>query len=154
MRLEPEWAFVSDQVMGGISDGRVIFEGDIATLTGSVSLENNGGFIQMAFDLSEDGEAQDLSDWTGFAMEVLGNGQNYEIRVRTSQLSRPWQSFKYEFATKPEWKSLLVPFADLKPHRTEAVFDPAKTRRIGILAIGAAFDAEISVANLRLYDEP
>ena len=47
------WAFISDQVMGGISTGRVTFtshEGaNYAQLEGTVSTENNGGFIPVSY---------------------------------------------------------------------------------------------------------
>ena len=45
-----EWEFISDQVMGGISTGSFSFlkekEKNFIRLIGSVSTENNGGFIQ------------------------------------------------------------------------------------------------------------
>ena len=44
------WEFITDQVMGGVSTGNVSFmteEGpNYARMTGTVSLQNNGGFIQ------------------------------------------------------------------------------------------------------------
>ena len=47
---EQRWRYVSDQVMGGVSTGQVVYaqEGDVsyAHMTGTVSTENNGGFIQ------------------------------------------------------------------------------------------------------------
>lgn len=48
---ESRWAFFSDQVVGGVSEGRVTFEQadgqPILRLTGMVSTENRGGFIQV-----------------------------------------------------------------------------------------------------------
>ena len=45
------WQYVSDRVMGGVSDGQVTLEQDgemyYARLTGNVSTKNNGGFIQL-----------------------------------------------------------------------------------------------------------
>ena len=45
------WQYISDQTMGGISDGQAILEKDgemlFARLTGNVSTANNGGFIQI-----------------------------------------------------------------------------------------------------------
>ena len=45
-----DWEFISDNVMGGISFGKLQFISEegytFARLTGKVSLENNGGFIQ------------------------------------------------------------------------------------------------------------
>ena len=48
---ENEWTYIADNVMGGISDGRVEFNlvdsNVYALLSGNVSTENNGGFIQI-----------------------------------------------------------------------------------------------------------
>jgi len=155
MELSPNWEFVSDRVMGGVSEGQVSFtERDgrqVATLTGTVSLENNGGFVQMALDPDPRGGTFDASDWTGIMIEVRGNGESYEVRLRTSQLTRPWQSYRMGFKAEDQWQTVRFPFAEFAPHRTDLPFDPATLRRIGILAIGRAFEAEVSVASLRLY---
>ena len=46
------WRYVSDRVMGGVSDGQVFLEQDgnviYARLTGNVSTRNRGGFIQLS----------------------------------------------------------------------------------------------------------
>ena len=48
---QKNWEFISDQVMGGVSFGdyKIISEENVSfiRLTGFVSLENNGGFIQV-----------------------------------------------------------------------------------------------------------
>ena len=41
------WAYLADTVMGGVSQGRAEFSSDALRLTGKVSTENNGGFIQV-----------------------------------------------------------------------------------------------------------
>ncbi len=50
------WQYVSDRVMGGVSDGQVTLEQDgdmyFARLTGNVSTANNGGFIQLRAGVS------------------------------------------------------------------------------------------------------
>ena len=50
------WRFFADTVMGGVSTGQISFLSEsgiqYAQMTGSVSTENNGGFIQMRTDLS------------------------------------------------------------------------------------------------------
>lgn len=155
MELDPDWKFVADDVMGGKSHGgmsREMFQGrDAAVLRGDVSLDSNGGFIQIAFDLLADGAGFDASNWDGIELEVWGNGERYDIRLRTDQLTRPWQSFRKEFATAQQWQVLQVPFDSVMPHRTDAIFDPAKLRRVGILAIGREFQAELAVAKVKLY---
>ncbi|MGB3408022.1 MAG: CIA30 family protein [Jannaschia sp.] len=154
MQLSPDWEYVADTVMGGVSQGRIIREelaGRAATrLTGLVSLDNNGGFVQMAFDLLRDGSAFDASSFSGLEMEVLGNGETYDLRLRTDQLTRPWQSFRAEFVATSDWTKVRLPFDTFEPHRTGVMFDPACLRRIGVLAIGRAFEADVAVASVRL----
>ncbi len=150
MDLSPRWEFVADTVMGGVSRGALISDTvdgrKAARLTGTVSLDNNGGFLQMAFDVQAD-----MSSWTGIEIDVRGNGEAYDLRVRTDQLTRPWQSFRATFVAARTWTPVRVPFADLVPHRTDAAFNPERVRRIGILAIGRVFDADIAVSGVRLY---
>ncbi|KIN61182.1 Complex I intermediate-associated protein 30 [Sulfitobacter noctilucae] len=155
MNLSPVWEYVADTVMGGVSTGQIepiAMDGMIATrLTGDVSLDNDGGFVQMAFDLRPDGAALDASAFTGIEITVRGNDEPYDLRLRTDQLERPWQSFRTDFQATPEWQTLRIPFASVTPHRTDVLFDPARLRRIGVLAIGREFHADITVAQIGFY---
>jgi hypothetical protein len=76
-----QWAGFTDRVMGGVSSGslaREQFQGRTANvLRGSVSLENNGGFIQMATNLAREeveSPAVDASAYEGVELEVLCQG--------------------------------------------------------------------------------
>jgi len=155
VELSPNWEYVSDRVMGGVSSGGL--QADTvdgrqgARLRGQVSLDNNGGFVQMAFDLAQGGSAFDASDWTGIAFDVLGNGEQYEVRLRTTALTRPWQSFRAPFETEMKWRTIKIPFDSFEAHRTQAPFDLSQLRRVGILAIGRVFEADITIAGVRFY---
>ena len=154
MELDPQWEYVSDGVMGGVSRGGLT-RSEVAgrqamRLTGDVSLDNNGGFVQMAFDLVPGGGVFDASGWDAVEIDVHGNDQVYDLRLRTDQLSRPWQSFRTDFVARPEWQTLTFPFATFEAHRTDARFDPARLRRIGLLGIGRVFHADVSVGAVRL----
>jgi len=155
MQLDPKWEFIADTVMGGVSTGTVseeTFEGrGAAVLRGEVSLDNDGGFVQMAFDLHEHNASEDVSLWDGIEVTVWGNGETYDLRVRTTQLTRSWQSFRTEIPTKPEWQTLRIPFEKLIAHRVDAVFDPICLRRIGIVAIGHEFSALVAVSSIGFY---
>lgn len=150
MQLSPQWEYVSDQVMGGVSCGALRIEdgGDrpVAHLTGRVSLENNGGFIQMAFDLAED-----AAGFEGIALEIRGNGQAYDVRLRTTDLTRPWQSFRTQVTATRDWQTHRLAFDVFSKHRTDAAFEARGLRRIGILGIGREFDVDIEVARVNLY---
>jgi len=154
MQLEPDWEYVADTVMGGVSVGQLSQEEvagrNAARLTGEVSLDNNGGFIQMAFDLAQ-GEVLDASDWQGIEVELRGNGATYEMRLRTDALTRPWQSYRAEFMAGDAWQTLRLPWADFEPRKTDVPFDPARLRRIGILAIGSEMQADVAVSAIRFF---
>ncbi|KIC51432.1 hypothetical protein RA29_03215 [Tateyamaria sp. ANG-S1] len=154
MELSPDWEYVADTVMGGVSSGQATFEvvkgREAVRLTGLVSLENNGGFVQIAFDLAG-GAVFDASGYAGVALDVLGNGETYDLRLRTDALTRPWQSFRSEFVALDEWTTLRIPFTAFEAHRTDVSFDPSRLRRIGILAIGREMQADIAVSGVRFY---
>lgn len=155
MKLNPEWEYVADSVMGGVSEGGLqqeMYRGRMATvLRGAVSLENNGGFVQIAFNLRPDGTGFNASDWDGVELVTCGNGERYDIRLRTDQLTRPWQSYRTEFTAGSQWQALRIPFATFISHRTDAIFDPSQLRRIGLLAIGREFQAELAVVGICFY---
>lgn len=148
------WELVADTVMGGVSAGRMTREtidGRAAVrMTGTVSLENDGGFLQIALDLAPDGRPVDASAFTALPLTVRGNGERYNVHLRTADVVRPWQSYRHGFEAGPEWRDLVLPFAAFVPHRIEAPLDASALRRIGIVAIGRAFEADVAVARLAL----
>ncbi len=149
------WQLVADRVMGGVSSG-VMRREEIAGRPGlrmraDVSLENNGGFVQIALDLAADGGLVDASQWVGIEIDVLGNGEPYNLHLRTADVVRPWQSYRREFVATPDWRTVQLPFASFEPHRIDAPLDPARLRRLGLVAIGRAFVADVAVAGLRFY---
>ena len=154
IKLSPTWEYVSDAVMGGISTGmlQTTYIKGLKTvrLTGKVYLENNGGFIQMAFDLKPDGHPFDASAWSGIEIDVIGNSENYDLRLRTDELIHPWQSYRLCFRATKKLTSIQLPFRNFEPHRTEIQLDTRRLRRIGVLAIGRAFEADVAVAAIRL----
>lgn len=150
-----QWQLLSDAVMGGVSAGRMsrsLLDGRPANrMEGRVSLENNGGFLQMAVDLAPDGDTLDASGYAGIAIDVLGNNEEYGLHLRTSELSRPWQSYRSSFMAVPQWREIRCPFSGFVPHRTETPLNLRLLRRLGVVAIGRAFTADVAVGGVRLY---
>lgn len=140
---------VSDRVMGGVGDGAWTLE-DVAgctalRLTCTVSTENGGGFRQIARDMAQAGGRE------GVELRVIGNGEAYNLHLKTDALEKPWQSFRAGFRAGPEWTSLRIPFAALTPHRTDAGFDPSGLRCLGLVAISRPFAVDLALARLSLY---
>lgn len=157
--LGTRWQLVTDQVMGGVSRGtltREVVAGRPAlVMRGDVRLENNGGFVQMALDLAArdgtDSGTLDATAWQGIEIDAYGAPQAYSLHLRTPDLDRPWQSYRQEFGVELRWRRLRLPFADFQPYRTQAPLDRTRLRRLGIVAIGRAFTADLSVGGLRFY---
>jgi adhesin HecA-like repeat protein len=119
-------------------------------LTGAVSLDNNGGFIQAALDLAPDGGVLDASTFAALELDVCGPPETYGVHLRTTDLTRPWQSFRAGFVTTPGWQTVRLPLSGFAPHRTEVRLDPARLWRLGLIAIGRVFCADLAVAGVRL----
>lgn len=153
--LGTTWRGVSDRVMGGVSREALehVRAGGHAglRLTGDVRLENNGGFIQMALDLDARGGTLDASAFGGIELLVRGNGERYSVHLRTPDVQRPWQSYRAEFVAPAQWETVRLPFDRFVPYRLETPLDTGRLRRLGIVAIGRAFEADVTVAEIGLY---
>ncbi len=152
--LDGDWRMISDQVMGGVSDGRLqreqVLGRQALCLSGRVSTENNGGFIQMALDLTA-ANGPDASGYDGIKLWVMGNQQEYNVHLRTTSLWLPWQSYRASFFAVPEWQQITLPFASFEAYRTGRALDLTKLKRIGLVAIGRDFDAQLCVSEIQLY---
>ena len=89
------WRMFTDRVMGGVSDGeQAVTEVDGRTalrLTGTVSLANNGGFVQSAFTPKK---AIDGKPYSGLRLAVKGNGEEgYFVFLRTRATFMTWSFY-------------------------------------------------------------
>lgn len=152
--LDSAWRLITDDVMGGVSSGQLTLDNienrACLRLRGDIRLENNGGFVQAAIDLNGNGTF-DASAYQGVLLDVYGNGEVYNLHLRTGDVWLPWQSYRTTFRALPGWHSVRLPFADFEGYRITRALDLAHLERIGIVAIGRAFQAELCVATVALY---
>lgn len=153
-RLGTPWRLVTDQVMGGVSSARMqrrTLEGhDALCLTGDVSLANNGGFVQVNLDLAAAG-CLDASAFAGVRLLVRGNGETYNVHLKTAATTMPWQSYRAAFDAGDTWREVRLPFATFAPHRLVHALDRTRLKRLGIVAIGREMHADLCVAEIGLY---
>ena len=75
------WQYISDQTMGGVSNGQAVLEKDedkfFARLIGNVSTANNGGFIQLRSTLSFVNLHNKNQTLKGVRLNTKGNGETY-----------------------------------------------------------------------------
>jgi len=150
---EARWEFLTDQVMGGVSTGRMSFETidgrPVAHLSGTVSTANRGGFIQFRTALKEP-----LADnVSGVEITVKGNGEPYFVHLRTSGTILPWQYYQAEFQTTGEWQTIRLPFSAFKPSGTflRETPKPSAVRSVGIVAFGKDYQADLWVQAVGFY---
>ena len=148
------WRLVTDQVMGGVSDGQLTVEQaagrSCIRLRGRVRLENRGGFLQAALDLNG-GAGVDFSRYEGVLLDVYGNGETYNVHLRTTAARLPWQSYRASFQAPARWQTVRLPFSRFEPYRINTPLDVSQVRRIGLVAIGRAFSADLCLGGLALY---
>lgn len=156
--LGTPWRAVTDKVMGGRSEAtlsRQTVEGRLALcLGGEVSLANNGGFVQAILDLTppQGGTgALDASAFTGVRLLVRGNGERYNLHLKSTATLLPWQSYRATFSADPQWREVRLPFEGFEPHRLVQRLDTRRLTKIGILGIGRDFHAEVCVAEVGFY---
>ena len=149
-----EWRLITDQVMGGVSNGNLTLDTykdkDCLRLQGDVSTDNNGGFVQMSLPLSKE-ETFDASVYAGVELQVAGNNEAYNIHFRTADLWLPWQSYRASFKATADWKTIRIPFTNIAPYRTTQKFRQDELKRIGLVGIGRDFQADLCLASIRFY---
>lgn len=109
------WQIVNDSVMGGISRSRLnLHEEGFALFSGTVSLENNGGFASVR---TQARTPADLSGFEGLSVDVLGDGKTYALRIKTVKNGRITRySYEVRFITTPgEWETHKLPYSEFKP---------------------------------------
>lgn len=148
------WRIFTDAVMGGVSAG-VLVPAEIdgrpcLHLSGAVSLANNGGFIQASVDLSESG-CFDASAYQGIEIDIYGNGEIYNLHLRTLDTQIVWQSYRASFQTQASWQRIRLAFTDFTPHRITTPLNKSCLHRVGIVAIGRIMQADIAFTNLSFY---
>ena len=152
--LGSAWQMVTDGVMGGVSSGELSLDTmdnkACLRLRGNVRLENNGGFIQAALDV-EGTEAADASGYDGLLLAVYGNNEEYNLHLRTGDIWLPWQSYRASFRAAARWQTLRLPFTEFTGYRIGKKLDLKQLQRIGLVAIGRAFDADVCIGELAFY---
>lgn len=129
-----EWTSVDDRVMGGLSASRIVATPEGLEFSGVVSLAHNGGFASIRARPRE----YDLAGATALLARVRGDGQTYQLTLRTDETFDGVQ-YQARFATPAgEWIEVVLPVTDFQPtfrgRPVEApALDPGRIRGFGWL---------------------
>lgn len=160
-----EWSGFTDRVMGGESMATLVRQevgGKMSNLmTGTVSLANNGGFIQMATDLSKDPSIStvDASEFDGIELDVFYKGdqeeESFNVHLRNPACEKRNSSYRATFQVEPnKWQTIRLSWSDFSGHGPGCdvtPFSPAELRRIGIVSIGKAMKVNLALSGVRFY---
>ena len=147
------WEFITDQVMGGVSTGNVSFMTEkgnsYAQMTGTVSLQNNGGFIQFRRRVTSHFEKSKQ----GLELKLRGNNQQYFVHIRTTGTFLPWQYYHAPFSSNSDWTIVRMPFSMFE--RSSSFLSKKITakniRSVGIVAFGKEHEVQLDVKQISIF---
>lgn len=149
------WYAIDDRVMGGASGSVLRPSGSgTAVFSGTVSLDNNGGFASVRSPESE----FHLGGCDGIELAVFGDGRGYKLNLRTAGLPH---DVRYQAAVQcaaGRWDTVRIPFrrftpvlrgrplADLPP------VDPGNLRTVGfVIADGREGSFRLEIRSVSGY---
>jgi len=104
------WTVVNDGVMGGLSKGTLsLTETGNAVFSGTVLLENNGGFSSVRHRFAK----KDVSPFQKIVLRIKGDGKVYQFRAKTN--ASDFYSYTYSFKTSSVWETIEIPFSEMVP---------------------------------------
>jgi len=149
------WRGFSDRVMGGVSNAELesamIAGKSCIRLTGDVTRESNGGFIQMALSFGRNYEELDASAYNGIELLVYGNNEDYNLHIRTSDCGWHDESYRMTFFAEPAWQRVRVPWDAFEANGVKEPLNSSHLQRIAILGWMREFEADVSLAEISLY---
>lgn len=93
----------------------------------------------------------DARPWAGIEIDVFGNGERYNLHLRTADVVHPGSPTAPNSSRRASGGPSGLPFATFEAHRVDAPIDLARLRRVGVVAIGRAFTADVAISRLRVY---
>jgi hypothetical protein len=131
------WTTVNDPVMGGRSTSQVSFGDGGLVFSGSISLENNGGFAS-ARGAQDPDIGRKAAGATSLRIRAVGDGKTYVLRVGVG--GQPW-SYIQRFTTQAAvQRSYELPIAGFQPvgmrldpePNAPQTLDPSTINRISV----------------------
>jgi len=149
------WILITDRVMGGVSDAKHSFGNDdcfnYIRMVGNVSLENNGGFVQVALPLSEESKPFDATGYSGIRFWVKGNSQEYYIHLKNNTTRLPWQYYSASFIASKNWRQVKIPFEKFEPQALDEKLTLDSLTRIAIVGAEKAYEADVNIGPIEFY---
>ena len=104
------WRIQNDVVMGGHSESRITrTDAGTALFSGTVSLENNGGFASVRYSFPK----VSIAGQTTAHVRLRGDGKRYIFQVEAEERARHYYAAAFE--TTGEWETVVIDLHDMVP---------------------------------------
>jgi hypothetical protein len=120
-------------------------------MKGNVSLENNGGFVQVALPLAIGSKPLDARAFSGVRFWVKGNGDRYYVHLRNDQTRLPWQYYSAVFTASKKWEQIEIPFEQFKPQALNEKLKVDKLSQIAIVGAKKAYQIDVYLGPIEFY---
>ncbi|MFT5942599.1 CIA30 family protein [Sediminicola arcticus] len=105
-----KWTVLDDVVMGGQSLSSIyVNEEGHGVFKGHVSLENNGGFSSVRYQMN----TVSVSGYSKCVIRLKGDGKNYQFRIKSKE--EDYYSYIVKFNTNGEWQTLEIKMEEMTP---------------------------------------
>jgi NADH dehydrogenase [ubiquinone] 1 alpha subcomplex assembly factor 1 len=108
------WVMISDNIMGGVSKSKLEYTENTMILTGTLSLDNFGGFASVKTRFGQ----YDISPFQGVKIKFKASNQKFAFTLEDNNI---WTFPNYKgafFSTKPNtWEEKIVYFKDFKEYQ-------------------------------------
>ena len=105
-----QWYQTNDDVMGGISNSKMLLNSDgQGVFTGNVSTANNGGFAMTRLPVN----LKLMADQKKIVLFVKGDGKSYQLRIKSNINQQYW--YIYPIQTTKNMEKIEVPLNEFYP---------------------------------------
>ena len=130
-----EWIMISDNVMGGITASNLAYTDSSMVLSGTISLENYGGFASVKTKFGR----FDLSEYKGVRIRFKAVNQRFAFTLENSRnWTQPYLKGDFGSAKANTWTETTIYFKDFNEYQigepTGGKLDPAQLK--GIVRLG------------------
>ena len=138
--------------MGGISEGKFEIlkdkKNNFLRLSGIVSTENNGGFIQIRSNFDVDEE-----NFNGIRIKARGLQVNILFTLGHLFFLLPWQYYSGKFVVSEVWEDHEILFEDFEKSNfyQPSLFSSSDIKSIGFVAFGKNFEPQLDILKAELF---
>jgi hypothetical protein len=149
------WTTINDPVMGGLSTSTVTFGDGGLIFSGTISLDNNGGFASTRSP-QDPGIGQRAAGATALGVRARGDGKTYVFRVDSE--GQPWSYIQRISTEAGVWRTYELPIGgfravgmrlDPAPYAPQTL-DPSTVSRVSIYILDkqqGPFELSVSAVN-------